>query len=544
MSSLERAAYFARKNRALVGGLALVFMLLVAGVAATSWQASLARAARGESEERGRAAQAAAERAERINELLLSVIQAGNPIARAKPAEYTVREALQEAGSRLDAEPLDDPRSEADLRAALGAAWRSLGQLERAERALLRALELREQLGEPLPLAELSNELGVLRNDQGRHDEAREHFVRALELYGGEPGTEARRGTSEYNLGALLAARGESAAARVQLEKALELHLGALGEGSLSVGNDLSLLASVEFVEGREREAIDRLRRAVAAYRASAEPEHPQAARAMNTLATWLVPYNELEEAAVLLREALAIERKIFGAGHLELADTVRSLGIIEALSGAHAPARAHAAESVEILRAGGAAPAALADSLIGFGNVLQLAGDWETSEDPLREAFDLVSVGAVATAVERSTAAAALARTLLHLGQLQGAEALFEQALAGFTAGGQSGHIELARSRVGLARILARSGRGERAEELLRAALPGFAGDYRILRVFRAEALAELARILEADGRLAEARETVEAALALHAGLGDPPAADLVALRARLGSNSAAAAR
>jgi serine/threonine protein kinase len=155
-SRLYQIGKFARRNRVLVGGVAATFVMLLAGVIATSW--ALVRA----TDERDRAVKAertiertlgevaaARDRAEQeaakagsILDFLERMLASAEPSAR-RPADFKVRDLLDAAARRLDVELVDQPEVRAALLYTIGRAYLELGLAEPAIRHLRDSLSLR-----------------------------------------------------------------------------------------------------------------------------------------------------------------------------------------------------------------------------------------------------------------------------------------------------------------------------------------------------------------------------------------------------------------
>jgi len=81
-------------------------------------------------------------KADALREFVNSAIAGADP-AVGQP-EPGVREALDQAAARLDTGEVTDPNIAASLHSALGMTFQSMGELERAEKHLRRAVELRK----------------------------------------------------------------------------------------------------------------------------------------------------------------------------------------------------------------------------------------------------------------------------------------------------------------------------------------------------------------------------------------------------------------
>jgi len=139
-----RLGKFARRHR--VGtALGLVVLLLLTGaVVSVVWQARVASRQRDAAVEAREQADRAREQAVATVEFLQRMLGAVDPNANGR--DVTVREVLDAAAARLDAELAAQPLVQAGLRETIGQTYLSLGLLDEAEVQLRRALEQRLQL--------------------------------------------------------------------------------------------------------------------------------------------------------------------------------------------------------------------------------------------------------------------------------------------------------------------------------------------------------------------------------------------------------------
>ncbi|HRF60540.1 MAG TPA: tetratricopeptide repeat protein [Fimbriimonadaceae bacterium] len=125
---------------------------------------------------------------------------------------------LSRAGAGLQGEP----RLLATIHNAAGILAVTAGDRpEEAERSLLRALEIRKELGEPVLVARTLNNLAMLYNDRGRLDDARDAYHHARDLLRGERGYVY--GTILLNLGNLERYAGRDDHAMTAYLEALEV---------------------------------------------------------------------------------------------------------------------------------------------------------------------------------------------------------------------------------------------------------------------------------------------------------------------------------
>lgn len=161
-STIYQVRKFAARNKALAGGVLAVFLVLLAGVLVSAWEA--ARALRAE-----RTTKAVSEFLE--NDVLAQAgprVQAG-PNTRPDP-DLKVRTALDRAAARIPGKFNSQPEVEAGIRQIIGNAYRDLGLYTEAIPQMERALELRRRvLGEEHADTLISlQELGTLYERAGK----------------------------------------------------------------------------------------------------------------------------------------------------------------------------------------------------------------------------------------------------------------------------------------------------------------------------------------------------------------------------------------
>ncbi|MBS0195865.1 MAG: serine/threonine protein kinase [Planctomycetes bacterium] len=353
-------AKFARRNRALVGGVAAAVIILLAGTATTAWQAIEATRGRREAEAARKAALDEAENAQAVNEFLTDMLRAANP-DMGNDTGVTVAAMLDIAAERLEQHPPAKPRVALTLHHTLSDTLRSLGRgsesLAQAEKSVAVARELYGE--EDINTIEAKRSLAMALGELARFDEAeqitRDCFDRVVRLRG-ENSVDAalvkgelarvlfQRGkydaaepllreclailrpslgethndvlTSMDHLGSCYTQLGRFADAETQLRESLSLREKAFGKNSSVTAYSLNNLANAVQKQGRNEEAADLLRRALEIRRARLPRDHPSTLVTMQNLAVALAGMGNLEEAAPLLRESMESQIRTLGESH------------------------------------------------------------------------------------------------------------------------------------------------------------------------------------------------------------------------------------
>jgi len=382
---------FARRNRALVGGVTAAALLLVVGAAGTTWQAVRAtRAERRAVAERDRALQAA-DRATQVTRFVQRMLAMARP-GQAKGRETSVREILDRASQAVAKGLPFQPRTTAALRYTIGLSYLQLGMFSQAEPHLEAALaEQRANAGESdVELFDTLLALAQLRMEQNRPDEAEKLINEASRL----PGiAEAASGKKPYELLTRLAvfqARKGNAAETTRLfrEALRQVETAATPDDGLIAGATMNLAGAME--DSGDRATAEKLyRQAIERFRRAGGDDSPDVALASYNLAIFLHNQDRLKEAEPLYREALRIRRKVLPPTHPELAETTASLGGVLREDGRPVEAEPLLRESLEIFRA--SLPAGhpnIAKSEGFLGKCLVEMGRYSDAEPLLRSAL------------------------------------------------------------------------------------------------------------------------------------------------------------
>lgn len=471
-----RASKFLRRHRVGVAATVLLLLSLLAGGAATLWQASRARAeARLAALERDRARLESA-KAEEVSTFLLDLFRVADP-SQSRGQTITAREVLDRGADRIEEEMAGQPELQAILMAVMGRVYGSLGLYPSAQRLLESALARQRELhgDRHSEVAATLASLGSVLEEQSDYAAAERLYREALatrrSLYGDEHPDVAE---SLFHLGRFLSEQQDYDAARALLEKALEIRRRLLGETHPDVGATLYEIALVVDRTGDHETARRLFQEAVAVPRdAPAEP-NPAAAQQFADAARVFHFRREYEAAEPLYREALAMRRRLYREAHPDLAASLNDLA-----------------------------------------RLLRDVGDYEAAEPLARRALAMWRELFPTDNRDVGISLVVLAKLLQEKGELPEAEALQREALAmGLRLVGRD-HRSVIGARRSLADILVRTGKLEEAGSLYRRTLV----DYRKLHgddhVYVAATLGGLGRVRENIGDRAGADSLYRAAVA-----------------------------
>jgi len=400
-STLYHLGKLARRHRALVFGVAAVFVVLVGGMVATSLESVRARSAeqlarqaesnarserdravQAESDarrERDRAvsaessaetqrdravkaeAQARRERdtavAERKradteaataretndflqNDLLAQASAIGQG-AKADP-ELKVRTALDRAAERVKGRFQDKPAVEASIESTIGTTYWQLGIYPEAQRHLLRALDLdRAALGpDNLETLSIAERLGETYRSAGKFPDAESLLRQTVAGY-----ARAHQGDSRDSLraaGALAnvyVATGKLALAEPLLADLLAREHRALGDDDETTLDSTGVLARVYFMQAKYSDAERLLKTVIESRTRTIGAEHAWTIGAMNNLAVLYQREGKFSEAEALYGKVIAAYRRTNGADHPETINSEQNLAVLYAERGRYAEA-------------------------------------------------------------------------------------------------------------------------------------------------------------------------------------------------------------
>jgi len=400
---------FARRHKALVAGVAAVFVVLAGGVVASTSQAIRAnragraalterdrasaaqRAATQERDralsaeatatsERNRALAAEAQVVQQRDRVLLEKKRADDEAATAlavnnflqndllsqasarvqsrpdtKPnPDLKVRTALDRAAAGIQGKFDRQPTVEASIRRTIGKAYFDLGVYPEAQRQWERAVDLRRRvLGPDHPDTLTSmNDLADAYRVQSAYKQAEPLFIKVLETRRRVLGEENPATLSSMNeLANLYLDQGRDAQADPLLAKALEVQRRVLGPNDPETLTTMHDLATTYVDEGKFGQAEPLETQALEGRRRVLGEEHPQTARSMNELAWIYRQEGKYAQAESLLTGALEVQRRVLGEEHSDTLTSMNNLGLVYRTEGKYEQAEAMYIRVLEIRR-------------------------------------------------------------------------------------------------------------------------------------------------------------------------------------------------
>jgi tetratricopeptide (TPR) repeat protein/predicted Ser/Thr protein kinase len=329
-TAIYRAQKFVRRHRVLVTAAGAVFIVLVAGIVASTSEAIRA------SRERDRAL-----RAEEIakavtdflqNDLLAQASARAQAGTRAIPdPNLKVRTALDRAAAHVTDKFGSQPIVEASIRHTLGLTYYDLNLYPEAQQQLERAVELRKRtLGvDQADTLTSMNALGVLYNYQSRYAQAEALLSQVLAARRRVLGDDHKDTLATMSdLALAIAYEGDPARAAPIFAKVLESDRRILGEENPATLSALDNLAGAYRDSARWAEAKPLLEREVELNRRVLGPEHPDTTNSVLGLAAVYRALGEYKIADALFLAALDSLRRSQGEGHWETENARRNLAL------------------------------------------------------------------------------------------------------------------------------------------------------------------------------------------------------------------------
>jgi len=271
-----------------------------------------------------------AEKARSVAGFLTGLFEIADP-TESMGETITARELLDRGAAKLGQELQGQPAVRATLMDVVGTVYHSLGLYARADSLLGEAVRLRRVVhsDDDADLAESLNHLGRVRRRRGDYDEAekllRESLDMRVRLFGrvSDPVAE-----SLADLSWLYSQEGKGPEAEPLLRESIDIGEKLRGERDRDVLSRLSDLALLVSEKGDHHDAERIFRRTVRLQR-EVLGEHPDLATTLYNFSEELRGQDHVDEAERVLEEALAIDRKVYGDAHPNVAYDLTSLGRI-----------------------------------------------------------------------------------------------------------------------------------------------------------------------------------------------------------------------
>ena len=528
-----RVLMFTRRHALAVSLGAVIAVLLATATAVGVYEAREASRAATTARAQAIAAESEAQRAGALKSFLEGLFDSSS---HGTEANETAQELLARGRERADRDFAMQPSLRAEIIALVGDLERRSGHPERAWMPLQEAAALANtQFGPTDPrtlhveylLAKEADELGRVRDATARLQRAIEAFERCPH----------RDSTEEVLALAWLAGLderiGESAKAIAVGDKALSLARRSLPVDSDALTEAVMNLGWIQMDAGHADDAAPLLREALARKRSHLGADHAEVADAMTILTSDLVKQGRYAEGEQMMRDALDIDAHAYTHPNAHTAWHLNDLANVLSYEGKFDEASVFYAKSLAIDQA--LAPAGALNAAISIGNLARLhfaQGGYAAAEAGLRESINRKQALLATDYADngRSYDRACLAEVLIARKRLDEAQLTIDSALLDARQRHRDAHPDTAFALMVEAELIAAQGEKERAAAIAGEAVAMYASldETHSEKAIRATLL--LGDTLRALGRHNEAAAQLDKALDAARAI-TPRATSLIAL-------------
>lgn len=458
-----------------------------------------------------------AEKATEVARFLAEILEEADPLKT--PGEtLTALELLERGAMRIEEELADQPEVQASMELIMGDVFRNLGNYDRAEPLLRRALATRRDLN-PDPNLDVSFSalsLGILLRRAGEFEEAEPLMREAVDLQTRLLGSsDPETAYTKRQLASLLRDQGKFGEAEALYREALRDATLALGDDHPTVTDIKNSLAQLLEATGRFDEAIELVQQIVQTERTASE-NNPALPGTLSTLTTLLREQGKHEEAETVVREALRITRFIYGDSHVETATSLRTLASILRDKGLYEEAETMYEEALAMrMEAMGPDHPRVANLLNSFAKLKVDQGDYETAETMYREVLRIYDLLPNFDPVRIAAIHHNIAETQLHLGNRPAAEKMYRDSIDLLRNSISADSPDMAYPLFSLGVFLIEEGRHEEAVTVLREAVTIRRDGLPPYHLYTARTEHYLSDALFSLGRTNEARAILEESIA-----------------------------
>ncbi len=382
-SSVYQFQKFVRKNSALVTSVAVVLIVLLAGIVVSMVFAIRANRARGEAQTARIEAERQARSSQAVSDFLRNDLLASVDPYVVQGREVTVRSFLNAASEKLENKFEQEPLVEASIRHTLGRTYRNIGDYDQAEKHLERAYQLRaEQLGEKDEdtLSTMACLASVYWR-QGRYEQAESLFTKTIEGRQEVLGPEHPDTLDSMNgLAVLYFYQGRYKDAEMLYDKMLRINRKLYGAENISTITFMGNLATVYRFQGRYKEAEKLYLEAREYEKQVLGAQNPDTLYCMNGLGMLYIATSRYEEAENLFLDAYALGSYVLGEEHPDTLYSMNGLAMVYTAQGRYDEAEQLLLEALDIerFRLGDEHPS----TLTSLNNLAWLYSEMERYED------------------------------------------------------------------------------------------------------------------------------------------------------------------
>jgi serine/threonine protein kinase/tetratricopeptide (TPR) repeat protein len=411
-------------------------------------------------------------RAEEVSSFLVNLFKLSDP-GENRGNQVTARELLDSGAKRLRAGLQDQPATKAALLSTVGMVYDSLGQYQDALPLLSESLQLQAQSHEGSRIDTLL-ELGHAHIGAGDLPAAEAPLQQALHLAQDDTGAmSAQTGHALYALGMLRYQQGENAEAKELYIRSLNI-LESSKAPQTDVSPVLNDLATVYISDHQWTPAKQAYEQALEIDRRALGDDHPKVAFRLQNLAIVAQNMGDLKQAETLYRDALQRELRAYGDRHPEVAVTKGNYGLLLQREGRLAEAEPLLRSALEIkLSLYGPNHFMVGYSRVSLAILLHDKDDLADSENEFRQALSVYDNSLPVNHQYRAALLMHFARLLVDRNKAAEALAKGDESIRIWTATSPPSNPQTALAHAIHAYALEHLGKSRAAAEELEAAVP-----------------------------------------------------------------------
>jgi tetratricopeptide (TPR) repeat protein len=231
----------------------------------------------------------------------------------------------------------------------LGELMIKLGQFNKAEELYDILLQQKTDIGEK---ANLFHQLGWIKTDQGKYEEAVEFYEKALEFYQKTfPANHPSLATSYNNIGLVYDKMGEYTKALSYSEKALEILQKTLPTNHPDLATSYNNTGLVYNKMGKYSQTLSYYEKALEIFQKTLPANHPSLAASYNNIGTVYHNMGEYSKALSYYEKALQIRQKTLPANHPDLTTSYNNIGTVYDNMGEYSKALSYYEKALEIFQ-------------------------------------------------------------------------------------------------------------------------------------------------------------------------------------------------
>jgi len=440
---------FVRRNRISVAAGAIAAIAIMAGAAAAT--IGMLHAQRAERE-----AVREAETARLVSDFLEELFEVSDPYDSDQAStDITAHDLIVNGSERLNDELTDRPDIQARLMSTMGGVFVSLGDYDRSQELLDRAITIQTGItpANDLALAKSRFNLGRMYYEQGEYDRSAKELETALTIYSeaGDADSEAIAEVLEFNA-SVAVQQSRFADARDILARAADIRRRLPDTPPAVLGESVNSLGLALFSMGDYQAANRAFQEAILHFQNG--PKTGLYARAMANLAASHQLIGNSDRAIEVHQDALALKRDVFGPRHIEVAYSLNNLGNLYREMGQFPEAEANLMEALDIFQESlGPQHGNVGVVMIGIGNLLRDAERFDEARSYYADSLPILRQVFGDDSVRVIQSLNGQGYSELMQGNFRNAQALFQQSIAKAEALGEP-HPELGSAYAGLASV------------------------------------------------------------------------------------------